>query len=351
MRYFKPLLLTFPKADLKLPRRVNPFGYFLPFKKLKKNESQFPWHADLSLFIKKKKSSQLRSIDLINSKKFKSTTLVFPSSIEPKRLLDARKRRLLYWWVERTEEDKRRERTAAARRRREGQTHLLRDVLLNLKVNHKTPRELIERNFVFRALAHKIEAKLYPDTPTPVVTSNAETGFKRRPAYGRPGETLPKEERRLFWDKLQKDPSIDMQIIDKLTSENLKKIKRNSFKLPLSSSAKNSFDIQFLRKEFVYTKLKYSRCPAYDAVSGGFAALFAGFVGFLISEKFGIELVDSGDFYIVLMYVLIAGFSGRLLLSCTSLSSTPYLPISLRHNMLFFKELFKFLFQTSRWGY
>jgi hypothetical protein len=52
----------------------------------------------------------------------------------------------------------------------------------------------------------------------------------------------------------------------------------------------------------LYTKLKYSRSPAYDIVSGGVAALFAGFLGFLISEKFGIELVDSGDFYIFFMY-------------------------------------------------
>ena len=54
----------------------------------------------------------------------------------------------------------------------------------------------------------------------------------------------------------------------------------------------------------MYTKLKYSRSPQYDIVSGGVAALFSGFLGFLISEKFGIELVDSGDFYIALMYFI-----------------------------------------------
>ena len=37
------------------------------------------------------------------------------------------------------------------------------------------------------------------------------------------------------------------------------------------------FDIHFLRKEKLYTKLKYSRCPQYDIVSGGFAALLAGY--------------------------------------------------------------------------
>merc|ERR1712001_359926 len=40
------------------------------------------------------------------------------------------------------------------------------------------------------------------------------------------------------------------------------------------------YDINFLRKEKIYTKLKYSRCPQYDIISGGFAAIFAGFIGF-----------------------------------------------------------------------
>jgi subfamily B ATP-binding cassette protein MsbA len=35
----------------------------------------------------------------------------------------------------------------------------------------------------------------------------------------------------------------------------------------------------------------------------------AGFIGFLISEKFGIELVDSGDFYIALMEFVFACFA------------------------------------------
>ena len=71
------------------------------------------------------------------------------------------------------------------------------------------------------------------------------------------------------------------------------------------------FNINFLRKERLYTKLKYSRCPQYDIVGGGWAALFAGLLGFLISEKFGIELVDSGDFYNALMYTIFASFSLR----------------------------------------
>jgi hypothetical protein len=73
-----------------------------------------------------------------------------------------------------------------------------------------------------------------------------------------------------------------------------------------------------LRKERIYTKLKYSRVPQYDIVSGGSAALFAGFLGFLICEKFGFELLDSGDFYILFMYVVFLCFFLRLFLRIAS---------------------------------
>ena len=62
--------------------------------------------------------------------------------------------------------------------------------------------------------------------------------------------------------------------------------------------------IYFLKKERAYTKLKYSRVPMYDSVSGGLASFVAGFLGFLISERFGYELVDSGDLYYLYMYVI-----------------------------------------------
>lgn len=74
------------------------------------------------------------------------------------------------------------------------------------------------------------------------------------------------------------------------------------------------FNCAFLKKEKLYTKLKYSRSPQYDIVSGGVAALFSGFLGFLVSEKFGIELVDSGDFYVLFMYVVFLVFSVRPLI-------------------------------------
>lgn len=60
---------------------------------------------------------------------------------------------------------------------------------------------------------------------------------------------------------------------------------------------RNLINTNFLRKERIYTKLKYSRTPGYDIVSGGAAVILAGFLGFLVSEKYGIELPDSGDFY------------------------------------------------------
>ena len=84
------------------------------------------------------------------------------------------------------------------------------------------------------------------------------------------------------------------------------------------------FDINFIKREKLYTKLKYSRSPAYDIVSGGVAALFAGFIGFLISEKFGIELVDSGDFYTFFMYAVFLVFSCRPLIKILSQKETIY---------------------------
>jgi hypothetical protein len=81
------------------------------------------------------------------------------------------------------------------------------------------------------------------------------------------------------------------------------------------------FDINFLKKEKIYTKLKYSRVPQYDIVSGGVAAIFAGFLGFLICEKFGFELVDSGDFYYIFMYLVFLTFFSRLYIKILNIHS------------------------------
>ena len=62
--------------------------------------------------------------------------------------------------------------------------------------------------------------------------------------------------------------------------------------------------INFIKNEQIYTKLKYSRVPIYDTVSGGSACLFAGFIGFLVSERFGFEITDSLDIYIYYFYII-----------------------------------------------
>ncbi len=74
----------------------------------------------------------------------------------------------------------------------------------------------------------------------------------------------------------------------------------------------NNIIIYFSYHERVYTKLKYWRVPIYDSVSGGLACLFAGFLGFLISERFGYELVDSGDIYYFYMYIVLFCIACRI---------------------------------------
>ncbi len=102
----------------------------------------------------------------------------------------------------------------------------------------------------------------------------------------------------------------------------------------------NLFDINFLRKERIYTKLKYSRVPQYDIVSGGAAALFAGFLGFLICEKFGFELVDSGDFYFLFMYLVFLFFFVRLFLKITDANQSTWNPFSLKWLIFFYRNIF-----------
>ena len=62
--------------------------------------------------------------------------------------------------------------------------------------------------------------------------------------------------------------------------------------------------INFIKTEQIYTKLKYSRVPIYDIISGGSACMFAGFIGFLVSERFGFEIIDSLDIFMLYFYIL-----------------------------------------------
>tara|TARA_Y100000739_G_C20261212_1_gene307832 strand:+ start:107 stop:577 length:471 start_codon:yes stop_codon:yes gene_type:complete len=117
----------------------------------------------------------------------------------------------------------------------------------------------------------------------------------------------------------------------------------SSYYVPLMNNA----NVNFLRKERLYTKLKYSRSPAYDIVSGGMAALLAGFVGFLISEKFGFELVDSGDFYFLFMYIVFLCFSIRPLLVTFNSKTTFIEAISVKPIIKFYLNLFFFLIKKN----
>lgn len=67
----------------------------------------------------------------------------------------------------------------------------------------------------------------------------------------------------------------------------------------------NYYVIYFLRKEVFYTKLKYSRVPQFDTSSGASASFISGFYGFLVCEKFGFELIDSGDFFFLIFYIVL----------------------------------------------
>jgi hypothetical protein len=114
-----------------------------------------------------------------------------------------------------------------------------------------------------------------------------------------------------------------------------------------TDTLKNLVNINFLRKERLYTKLKYSRSPAYDIVSGGAAALLAGFLGFLVSEKYGFELVDSGDFYYVFMYLVFLGFSLRPLLTTIDYNDSFRNIFSFKLFLNFYLNLIYYIFKKK----
>lgn len=100
----------------------------------------------------------------------------------------------------------------------------------------------------------------------------------------------------------------------------------------------DSINTYLIRKQRVYTKLKYSRSPAYDIASGGIAALLAGLLGFLVSEKFGFELVDSGDFYYVFMYATFISFALLPLVTTISSKRGVLHAISPRNVVTYYKD-------------
>lgn len=122
-----------------------------------------------------------------------------------------------------------------------------------------------------------------------------------------------------------------------------KMLSSNPINTTTFSSSNNLVNINFLRKERLYTKLKYSRSPAYDIVSGGSAALLAAFLGFLISEKYGFEMVDSGDFYFLFMYLVFISFSVRPLLITLNNSNPISSVFSIKPVINYFLNLFYLL--------
>ena len=67
----------------------------------------------------------------------------------------------------------------------------------------------------------------------------------------------------------------------------------------------DNFKIYFLKKEVYYTKLKYSRVPQFDTASGAVASFISGMYGFMVCERFGFELLDSGDFIYMVLYIIV----------------------------------------------
>lgn len=122
--------------------------------------------------------------------------------------------------------------------------------------------------------------------------------------------------------------------------------KFSSPKLYFINKLDKKFNLIFFKKEKIYTKLKYSRVPQYDAVSGGSAAILAGFLGYLITEKFGLELVDSGDFWFFFMYCVFLGFSCQPLLKIILDAPFHWSVMSYKWGFFFYTSILNLLFKS-----
>lgn len=146
-------------------------------------------------------------------------------------------------------------------------------------------------------------------------------------------ETFESVQRINTWEPKSKTPANKIKSTV-LFINDVHQLKRNQT-IPLItknySNLAKIFDINYIKKEKIYTKLKYSRSPQYDIVSGGVAALLSAFVGFLISEKFGMELPDSGDFYFLFMYIVFLCFSLRPLVRILDVYNMGWNPFSLKY--------------------
>lgn len=121
---------------------------------------------------------------------------------------------------------------------------------------------------------------------------------------------------------------------------NTKKLVNSEYKLNTLVNISNTV---FLKKEPIYTKLKYSRTAAYDIVGGGAALFLAGLLGFLVTEKFGFELVDSGDFYYLFMYGVFLVFSLRPLLVVINPQKSLFNALSLKPLIEFYNTILLYI--------
>lgn len=194
---------------------------------------------------------------------------------------------------------------------------------LNFLKNPFTFKNLIshkEKNLKNTLLENQIKFTLTYNLSNPTIFLNdIQKTFNKKFNTPKTESTLPEKlkagaKRIKDKNKYYQSKFIGHDIYNFLSNPTLKYDEKTLKRIIANFSSKNNtnefksnklwtlFNINFLRKERIYTKLKYSRVPQYDIVSGGAAALLAGFLGFLITEKFGFELVDSGDFYFLFMY-------------------------------------------------
>ena len=121
-----------------------------------------------------------------------------------------------------------------------------------------------------------------------------------------------------------------------LTNYTYKINKKNQYEF----NSLNYFNIYFIKKERLYTKLKYSRVPQFDVASGGIASLVAAMFACLVTEKFGVELVDSGDFYTILMYLIFILFVIKTVSNLFDTSNNSFVLTSFNNVFKFYKKIF-----------
>lgn len=123
---------------------------------------------------------------------------------------------------------------------------------------------------------------------------------------------------------------------DELASLYTRKLKYRKIAMILPHFSEiRSFNVNLLRKESLYSKLRYSRTPSFDIVSGGSALLVTSFLGYVICDKCGFELIDSGDFLFLIVYLTAALFAIKTLLKL-------YTNTSRQWNVLNFRLWFEF---------